>query len=66
MSMRETENEINLLLPGGGAFLADPSGGGPDWNFGAADTATDHDPAATVDSDEYGSITADTPGRAQR
>jgi hypothetical protein len=66
MSMRETENEINLLLPGGGAFLEDPSGGGPDWNFGAVDTETDRDLAATVDSDEYGPTTADTPRRAQR
>ncbi|MEU1935442.1 DISARM system helicase DrmA [Streptomyces coeruleorubidus] len=66
MSMRETENEINLLLPGGGAFLEDPSGGGPDWNFGAADSETDRDLAATVDSDEYGTTTADTPRKAQR
>ncbi|WP_203722731.1 DISARM system helicase DrmA [Streptomyces coelicoflavus] len=72
MSMRETENEINLLLPGGGAFLEDPSGGGPDWNFAAAgtdvgtDVETERDPAATVDSDEYGPTTADTPRKAQR
>ncbi|AXL93587.1 helicase [Streptomyces sp. CB09001] len=72
MSMRETENEINLLLPGGGTFLEDPSGGGPDWNFGAAgtdagtDAETDRDLAATVDSDEYGPTTAGTPRKAQR
>ena len=68
MSMRETENEINLLLPGGGAFLEDSSGGGPDWNFGADATETDPDPdvRATVDSDEYGTTPADTPRRAQR
>ncbi|MEU3659841.1 DISARM system helicase DrmA [Streptomyces sp. NPDC032940] len=68
MSMRETENEINLLLPGGGAFLEEASGGGPDWNFGAVDPATGRDPdtAATVDSDEYGPTTADAARKVQR
>ncbi|PNG22728.1 helicase [Streptomyces cahuitamycinicus] len=68
MSMRETENEINLLLPGGGAFLEEPSGDGPDWTFGAsgADPDTDPDTASTVDSDEYGPVTADTVRKAQR
>ncbi|MFJ3104030.1 DISARM system helicase DrmA [Streptomyces sp. NPDC086835] len=65
MSMRETENEINLLLPGGGAFLDEPAGSGPDWNFGASDTDTDPDEAATVDSDEYGT-TAGGAGKGQR
>ncbi|MET7839193.1 DISARM system helicase DrmA [Streptomyces sp. NPDC005356] len=68
MSMRETENEINLLLPGGGAFLEEPSGGGPDWNFGTSgsDADTDDDMAATVDSDEYGPTTADATRKARR
>ncbi|MFJ9916866.1 DISARM system helicase DrmA [Actinacidiphila glaucinigra] len=68
MSMRETENEINLLLPGGGAFLEEPSGSGPDWNFGAsgADADTDPDMAATVDSDEYGPTTAAAARKAQQ
>lgn len=68
MSMRETENEINLLLPGGGAFLEEPSGDGPDWTFGTsgADSDTDPDTAGTVDSDEYGPVTADTVRKAQR
>ncbi|MFG2206753.1 DISARM system helicase DrmA [Streptomyces sp. NPDC048638] len=68
MSMRETENEINLLLPGGGTFLEESSGGGPDWDFGTSDTvrATDHDMAATVDSDEYGPTTAEAGRKAQR
>ncbi|MHA5047083.1 DISARM system helicase DrmA [Streptomyces sp. SD15] len=67
MSMRETENEINLLLPGGGAFLEESSGGGPDWNFGTSgtDSDTDHD-MATVDSDEYGPTTADSARKGQR
>ncbi|MFE1010027.1 DISARM system helicase DrmA [Streptomyces sp. NPDC058794] len=68
MSMRETENEINLLLPGGGAFLEEGSGGGPDWNFGAVDPAVggDADTAATVDSDEYGLTSADAARKVQR
>ena len=35
MSMRETENEINLLLPGGSLF--DPVYGQPAWSFAASD-----------------------------
>lgn len=68
MSMRETENEINLLLPGGGAFLEEPSGGGPDWTFGTSvvDSGTDPDTASTVDSDEYGPVTVGTVRKAQR
>ncbi|WP_328477439.1 DISARM system helicase DrmA [Streptomyces sp. NBC_00377] len=69
MSMRETENEINLLLPGGGAFLEEPSGDGPDWTFGASggtESDTDPDTTSTVDSDEYGPVTADTVRKAQR
>ncbi|MFL9683476.1 DISARM system helicase DrmA [Streptomyces sp. KL110A] len=68
MSMRETENEINLLLPGGGAFLEEPSGGGPDWTFGVsgADSDTTSDTASTVDSDEYGPVTDGTARKARR
>lgn len=68
MSMRETENEINLLLPGGGAFLEEASGNGPDWNFGAGDpeAGSDADMTATVDSDEYGPTSADAARKAQR
>jgi hypothetical protein len=69
MSMRETENEINLLLPGGGAPGGDPSAGGPDWDFGApagtSDTDNDRELEATVDSDEYGP-TAEPARKAQR
>jgi hypothetical protein len=35
MSMRETENEINLLIPGGSLF--DPVYGQPAWSFAAGD-----------------------------
>ncbi|MFH0241807.1 DISARM system helicase DrmA [Streptomyces sp. HK10] len=70
MSMRETENEINLLLPGGGAFLEEPSADGPDWSFGAPGTeagpSADRETTATVDSDEYGPTSAGTAGKAQR
>jgi hypothetical protein len=37
MSMRETENEINLLLPGGGRFT---SATGPAWDFSAGDNGS--------------------------
>ncbi|MFD5058832.1 MULTISPECIES: DISARM system helicase DrmA [unclassified Streptomyces] len=66
MSMRETENEINLLLPGGGTFLEESAGGGPDWNFGEPHTDSDPDAVATVDSDEYGPTTAGGTGKGQR
>lgn len=68
MSMRETENEINLLLPGDEALLEESSGGGPDWDFGApgTDADTDADMAATVDSDEYGPTTAEAARKAQQ
>jgi Helicase conserved C-terminal domain len=57
MSMRETENEINLLIPGGSLF--DPVYGQPAWSFGsrgddeseAADAGDDDD---VTDADELG------------
>ncbi|MEU3189066.1 DISARM system helicase DrmA [Streptomyces sp. NPDC006992] len=64
MSMRETENEINMLLPGGGAFLEDSSGGGPDWIF--APPGGDADTATPADGDEYGPTTDGTARKAQR
>jgi hypothetical protein len=39
-SMRETENEINLLLPGGGEFFQ-PTFGAPAWSFVPPDGAAD-------------------------
>lgn len=57
MSMRETENEINLLFSAG-ALVDQPSGSGPAWTFGTPD---DSGPAAAdavidpdADSDELG------------
>ncbi|MFG3281078.1 DISARM system helicase DrmA [Streptomyces sp. NPDC048111] len=62
MSMRETENELNLLLPGSGPngiFLDQPSHGGPRWNFGAGGAPGTGDDGvdlgdSPVGSDEYG------------
>ncbi|MBN1170619.1 MAG: DISARM system helicase DrmA [Micromonosporaceae bacterium] len=42
-SMRETENEINLLLPGSGLF--DTVYDAPDWSFGTPAAGTDEDNA---------------------
>lgn len=42
MSMRETENEINLLLPGGGEFFQ-PTYDAPPWSFVPPDHDTDPD-----------------------
>ncbi|WP_340556956.1 DISARM system helicase DrmA [Streptomyces sp. GSL17-111] len=61
MSMRETENEINLLLPGGGAFLNEAAGSGPDWRFGSRREEGDAS-ATPVDADEYGDPPAPAPG----
>ena len=55
MSMRETENEVNLLVPGKGLF--DPVLGQPAWSFaataepGLGDEASDDD---APDADELG------------
>jgi hypothetical protein len=62
MSMRETENEINLLLPGGGNLVEQSTNGGPAWQFGAAggdsgeDADRDGELAEPVDADEYGAV----------
>ena len=58
MSMRETENEINLLVPGAGLF--EPVLGQPAWSFGARpdDSGTRPDrhgrPGDIPDADELG------------
>jgi hypothetical protein len=43
MSMRETENEINLLFPGGGAIFA-PAYHEPGWSFGPPADSDDEEP----------------------
>jgi hypothetical protein len=54
-SMRETENEINMLLPGSGMF--DPTIG-PGWSFGPQpDSAGDEDPDEVI-GDELGDTEA--------
>lgn len=52
MSMRETENEINLLLPGGGEIF-NPVYDAPAWTFAPAGTGSGDD-ADTPDGDEMG------------
>jgi hypothetical protein len=56
MSMRETENEVNLLVPGRGLF--EPLLTAPPWTFAAADTGTAPDDEAgtdeATDADELG------------
>lgn len=55
MSMRETENEINLLLPGGGEFFQ-PTYEAPPWSFAPPDHDTDPDdlPDDLPEGDEMG------------
>ncbi|WP_329494229.1 DISARM system helicase DrmA [Kitasatospora herbaricolor] len=65
-SMRETENEINLLLPGGGELGSSP---GRSWSFTPRDTDGEPDVGAAagdwpVDGDELGTIS--TPKGAKR
>ncbi|MFB9931837.1 DISARM system helicase DrmA [Amycolatopsis halotolerans] len=61
LSMRETENEINLLLPGGGEFF-DPQYNAPDWSFSPQDGETTDDDAP--EGDEMGdSALPETGGR---
>ena len=56
MSMRETENEVNLLVPGRGLF--DPVLTAPPWSFAPSDSDANVDGDAgaeeSVDADELG------------
>jgi hypothetical protein len=55
MSMRETENEINLLIPGAG--LLTPVLGQPTWSFATPAAGEDEDAAGADDvpeADELG------------
>ncbi|MEV7185573.1 DISARM system helicase DrmA [Kitasatospora sp. NPDC093102] len=63
MSMRETENEINLLLPGGGRLMEASTNSGPEWNFGQGRGDDGH---AEVDADEYGDVAASATRRGKR
>ncbi|MBN1172032.1 MAG: DISARM system helicase DrmA, partial [Micromonosporaceae bacterium] len=51
-SMRETENEINLLVPGGGEIF-NPVYGSPDWSFGPPPAS---EPGASDGSDGSGGL----------
>ena len=63
MSMRETENEINLLIPGGSLF--DPVYGQPAWSFAAGDDESGaegpDDGDDVPDADELGESVAGSP-----
>jgi hypothetical protein len=63
--MRETENELNLLLPGGGNFVDQGTHSGPDWRFAPADDSTNV-AAAPVDADEYGGAAGGAAGKGRR
>ncbi|MFI0978905.1 DISARM system helicase DrmA [Streptomyces sp. NPDC021093] len=53
-SMRETENEINLLLPGSGMF--DVVGGAPSWNYPGGSPAAEPDDSDSSEGDELGLV----------
>ncbi|WP_405393503.1 DISARM system helicase DrmA [Microbispora hainanensis] len=57
-SMRETENEINLLLPGNDEIFLAPLGA-PEWGFPGSAGETDDEPVG----DEMGVITLDGRGK---
>ena len=62
MSMRETENDINLLVPGAGLF--EPVLGQPSWSFGARPDDPAADDAEDIpEADELGESAFDAPGR---
>ncbi|SDT42728.1 Helicase conserved C-terminal domain-containing protein [Streptomyces sp. TLI_053] len=64
MSMRETENEINLLLPGGGRLMETPTNSGPAWDF--LPGRGEDGPDSGVDADEYGDTAAAGTRKGQR
>ena len=63
MSMRETENEINLLVPGGDE-LFHPLYAAPDWTFSPGGGASG-DPDDAPDGDELGQSSLAAPGGGQ-
>lgn len=56
MSMRETENEINLLVP---ADLRAPTYGEPEWTFAAPSDDGGGDDDAHPEGDELGDTVLD-------
>jgi hypothetical protein len=59
MSMRETENDVNLLVSGSGLF--EPALGQPAWSFGSVGQAPD-EPEDVPDADELGESTLEPAG----
>ncbi|MGW1491977.1 DISARM system helicase DrmA [Streptomyces sp. NPDC002402] len=53
-SMRETENEINLLLPGSGMF--DVAGGAPAWSYSGGGGPGGADDEDSPEGDETGAV----------
>ncbi|QIK06144.1 helicase [Streptomyces sp. ID38640] len=53
-SMRETENEINLLVPGSGLY--DIAGGAPDWTYDGGSGAGGTEDGDSPDGDETGAV----------
>lgn len=66
MSMRETENELNLLLAYSGNFVDQATHSGPDWRFTPAGDEDAGDTAAPVDADEYGDAASGAAGKGRR
>lgn len=64
MSMRETENEVNLLVPGGGEIFS-PTYGAPEWTFAPPSTSGSDDPEDRPDGDELGQSTFAAPTGGQ-
>ena len=56
MSMRETENEVNLIVPAG-EKLFDPLVNAPEWSFGPPPSDGPVDDSDLPDGDELGEST---------
>lgn len=66
-SMRETENEINLLVPGGGKIF-EAVYAAPDWSFGpiTPDDDSENGDENAPEGDELGESTLTNPSRGRR
>ncbi|WP_327393162.1 DISARM system helicase DrmA [Streptomyces sp. NBC_01186] len=66
MSMRETENELNLLLPGGEDFVDQATHSGPDWRFATVEEQDTGTTDTLVDADEFGDAAGGAAGKVKR